>query len=268
MTDFLGLHQGGTFVLVNVHDACSAAIAESAGAVALGTTSSGHAHSLARRDAAGALTKSEALGRAEEICATVSVPVSIDAENGWGHAPEDVEATINDLVDIGASGASIEDWSGHPATGIYERSLAVERVQAAVRAAEARPEPFVICARAEAILHGDTDDPLLEAIDRLQLFAEAGAHCVYAPGPKDVATFAKIVNEVNAPVNALINVGSAVTTAAAAEIGIRRISLGGSLFRATMTSFEKLVSQIVETGSFHVGDPTISSPDLERLFQP
>lgn len=263
--DFAEMHKRGTFLLVNVHDAGAAAIAESAGAVALGTTSSGHAYTIGRRDARGALSRDESVQRIGEICAATSLPVSVDAENGWAHSPEGVAHTINMLAGAGAAGASIEDWSGDPAIGYYDRSLAQERVAAAVEAARSLPQPFVICARAEAFLH-DAANPMDEAITRLQSFAAVGADCLYAPGPREPDAIAQIVAEAGGPVNALIGVGSNLTMADAAELGVRRVSVGGSLYLAAMASFKNLVTQMVATGSFAADPMPLRSSDLESLF--
>jgi len=129
------LHQADTFVLVNVHDVGTALLAQAAGANALGTTSGGHAYTVGAKDGAGALTRDQSLERATQICAAVDIPVSIDAENGWGHSPEEVAETVRLLIECGAAGASIEDWSGDPKIGFYDTSLAVERIAAAVEAA-------------------------------------------------------------------------------------------------------------------------------------
>lgn len=267
MPSFLELHQSGTFLLVNVHDVGSALIAEAGGAVALGTTSSGHAATLGRRDAIGAMTREEAIQRATDICGAVSIPVSVDAENGWGHRPEDVAETVRSLAEAGAAGASIEDWSGDSTIGFYTRDLAVERVAAAVHAARSVPEPFVICARAEAFLHGQPN-PLAEALTRLQMFAGVGADCLYAPGPRDKQTLTRVVAEAGGPVNALIGMGSDLTMQDAEDIGIRRVSVGGSLYRATMAAFQRMVRQMVVDGTFQSDPAPMSDSELEHLFPP
>jgi 2-methylisocitrate lyase-like PEP mutase family enzyme len=263
---FADLHRAGTFVIVNVHDAGSAVIAQAAGAVALGTTSSGHAYSIARRDAVGGLSRDGSVQRVREICSAVDIPVSVDAENGWGARPEDVADTIRMLADAGAAGASIEDWSGDRTTGFYDPSQAVERIVAAVEAARLLPRPFVICARAEAFLYG-TPDPLHEVITRLQLFREAAADCVYAPGPDDLPTLARIVTETHAPVNALVGFGSRLTVAEVAGIGVRRVSVGGSLYRATMAKFRDLVSQLITSGSLTCDPLPMPGSELDQLFR-
>lgn len=260
---FTELHQSGTFLLVNIHDAGSAVIAEAAGAVAVATTSAGHAFTHARRD--GAFGRDELVAHTAEICAAVDIPVSVDAENGWGHDPDDVAETIRALAEVGAAGASIEDWSGDPEVGFYDRELALERVQAAVETARSLPEPFVVCARAEAFLRR-ADAPFEEAITRLRSFAEAGADCLYAPGPRDRDTLARIVAEAGGPVNALIGVGSPLTMTDAEEIGVRRVSVGGSLYLATMAAFRQLVEQMLTTGSFEADPPPLNRADLATLF--
>ncbi len=271
-SNFHALHQEGTFLLVNVHDAGTAAIAEAAGAVALGTTSSGHAYSIGRRDAEGALSKGEAVERAAQICAAVDIPVSVDAENGWGHEPEDVASIIRELADIGAAGASIEDWSGDASIGFYDRAKAVERIVAAVETVESLDRPFVICARAEALLQPNFYDGDLPAIDealhRLQAFSQVGADCVYAPGIRDLDTFARFVAEAGGPINALLGVGGSITMDDARRIGIRRVSVGGSLFRATMAAFRQNVTQFLDTGSFTVDPAPIPNDEISGLFPP
>lgn len=261
--EFEQLHRSGTFLLVNVHDAGSAAVAQAAGAVAVATTSSGHANTLARRD--GAATRAEAIERAAQIASAVEVPVSVDAENGWGHTPEEVAAAIRDLAAVGVAGASIEDWSGDPTIGLYETTLAVERIEAATEAAGALPEPFVVCARSEGFLRG-AEDPLAMALDRLPRFAEAGAACLYAPGPTDRGTLAALVAGAGGPVNALIAMGSELTLHDARALGVRRVSVGGSLHRVAVTAFRDAVVRAVTTGSFAVDAPLMSGADLEACF--
>ncbi|MEM9711768.1 MAG: isocitrate lyase/phosphoenolpyruvate mutase family protein [Actinomycetota bacterium] len=262
---FEELHRSGTFLLVNVHDAGAAVVAEAAGAVAVGTTSSGHANTLGRVD--GSVRRGEAIERAAEIAAAVDVPVSVDAENGWGHTPEEVAATITELAAVGVAGASIEDWSNDEELGLYDEELAVERIEAAVEVARALPEPFVVCARAEGFLR-DAADPLAMALDRLPRFAAAGAGCVYAPGPRDRDTISRLVARSGAPVNVLIGMGSELTMDDARELGVRRVSLGGSLYRATMTAFHDLVRQVTTSGSFAVDRPLLDGRELASWTRP
>lgn len=259
------LHQSGTFLLVNVHDAGSAALAQAAGAQALGTTSGGHAYTIGRPDAAGALTRDEVLQRVSEICAIVDIPVSVDAENGWGHAPEDVAESIKCLIEVGAAGASIEDWSGSADIGFYEHGLAVERIVAAVETARSLDPEFVICARADQMMH-DGAAAFADVLDRLQSFSSAGAGCVYAPGTADIELIGRLVNEAGGPINALLGVGGALTVNDMEQLGVRRVSLGSSLYQATMAQFDRIVRQAISTGSLEVDTPPLGWETIESLF--
>lgn len=262
---FTDLHREGAFLLVNVHDPGTAAIAEHAGAVALGTTSAGHAYSLGRSDGVGAVTKGEAVERAAKICGAVNIPVSVDAENGWGHRPEEVAATIRELAAIGAAGASIEDWSGDAQLGIYDHALAVDRITAAVEAARSLPDPFVVCARAEGLLY-DAGYPMATAIGRLQAFAQAGADCLYAPGLRTRADVEYVVVDAGGPVNALCSIGGQLSVAEAIAAGARRISLGGSLYRATMATFSAMVTSLVTTGGTQPPHAPLTDSEMTAII--
>lgn len=261
----LELHQSGTFLLVNVHDAGSAALAAAAGAEALGTTSGGHAYTIGRPDGAGAISREEAIGRVVEICSTVNVPVSVDAENGWGHSPDEVARTVEQLIEAGAAGLSIEDWSGDSELGFYEHDHAVERIVAAVETARSLDPEFVICARADRMMHDG-----LEAFDgslsRLQSFAAAGAHCLYAPGVADLTLIERIAQEAGGPINALLGVGGSLSVDDMRAIGVRRVSLGSSLYQATMAVFDRIVRQALTTGSLEVDTPPLDWHMIESLF--
>ena len=169
------------------------------------------------------------------------------------------------LADAGAAGASIEDWSGDSAMGFYPTELAVDRVQAAIAAARSLPTPFVVNARAESYLYG-APNPYDHAIERLQRFAALGADCVYAPGPSDEATLARLVTEAGAPLNALFAVGGSLTMADAVRLGIRRVSVGGSLFRAMMGYFEATVARMVATGELDPAGPMVADERFDDLF--
>jgi len=263
---FHDLHQSGTFVLVNVHDVGSAILAEAAGATALGTTSGGHAYTCGVIDAAGALARRQSIERAEKICAAVDIPVSIDAENGWGHSPEEVADTIRLLVECGAAGASIEDWSGDSVRGFYDANLATDRIEAAVSAAKQYGDSFVICARADRVMH-EGMNAFEESLARLRAYANAGADCVYAPGPSDEKSLRRIVEETQVPVNALFGMNGGLTVSDAAAWGIRRVSLGSSLYQATMAAFSSMVTNAVTTGSLAVDIPPLDYEFIESLIR-
>jgi len=211
---FRALHERpGAFVIPNPWDAGTARIVARSGFEALATTSAGCAFGLGRRD--GAITREEALTHARAIVAATSLPVSADLENGFGDAPDAVAPIIGLAAQAGLVGASIEDASGDPKRPIYDLTLAVERVAAAVEAARALPFPFTLTARAENFLHGRPD--LDDTIRRLQAFERrllASAAEAWMPSRADLDSAREL-----APTATLRYVPNVVDVAA---IGARR----------------------------------------------
>ena len=149
-SQFMEMHRSGTFVMANVADAGTARALCGAGVAAIATTSSGHASTIGRRDAAGDVTMDEHAEHTAILVAASTVPCNVDAENGYGHEPEDMAAAVISFAATGAAGMGIEDWSGDPDRGLYDRALAIARIEAAVEAAEALDDPCP-CQRLEAL---------------------------------------------------------------------------------------------------------------------
>jgi len=176
-----------------------------------------------------------------------------------------VAESIRCLVEVGAAGASIEDWSGREDVGFYEHGLAVERVAAAVETARSLDPDFVICARADQMMH-EGAGAFADVLGRLQAFSSAGAGCVYAPGTDDVDLISRMVNEAGGPLNALLGVGGTLTVNDMERLGVRRVSLGSSLYQATMAVFDRIVRQAISTGSLEVDVSPLGWESIEALF--
>lgn len=228
---FARLHSMGCFVMPNPWDRGSARMMAAAGAVALATTSSGHAFTLGRPDMGG-VSRDEALAHAQDIISATSLPVSGDLENGFGDDPDTVAQTIRLAAEVGLSGCGIEDMRFEGGVSAYNFELTVERIRAAVSAARALARPFVLTARADGVMNGVYD--LDEGIRRLQAFEAAGADCLYLPVPPGRAELAQVLAAVSAPVNALA-AGSLrdLSLAELTAMGVRRVSLGGQMARVT-----------------------------------
>jgi len=242
---FRQLHDGPEpLVMPNPWDVGSARLLAHLGFRALATTSSGFAGSLGRLD--GRVTRDEALAHAAAIADATDLPVNGDLENGFGDAPEDVAATITGAIDAGLAGGSIEDYTGRRDEPIYERAAAVARVAAAAEAAHAGPVQFVLTARAENYLHDRAD--LADTIGRLQSFQEAGADVLYAPGLRDAGQVARVVREVDQPVNVLLLPGGP-TVAELAGAGVRRISVGGAFSYVAAGAVAAAARELLEEGT-------------------
>ena len=250
---FLELHVPGRPLLQpNAFDAGSARILAALGFQAIATTSSGFAATLGRRD--GRVTRDEALSHFATLAAAVDVPVAADSENGYADDPEGVARTVRLAAGSGLAGCSIEDYDP---TGnrIYDRGLAVERVAAAVEAADG----LVITARAEDLLHGGT---LAEAITRLQAYQEAGAHVLFAPGLRSLDDIRTVVSSVDRPVNVLV-VATSPPVSDLAAAGVARISVGGSFAWSAYAAVIDAASELLDDGTYSYGDRF--APNRQRI---
>lgn len=246
---FRALHErAGAFVIPNPWDAGTARILTALGFEALATTSAGYAFSVGRRDGVAGMTRDEILANAKQIVEATDLPVSADLENGYGRSPETCAETIRLASEIGLAGGSIEDATGDSNDPIYEFPLAVERIGAAAKAAhDCR---FVLTARAENFLHGRPD--LDDTIRRLQAFAEAGADVVYAPGLPSLEAIRKVCAAVSKPVNVVMGLkGATFSVEELAAVGVKRISVGGSLARAALGAVVRAAREMKEEGTFH-----------------
>ncbi|WP_028936012.1 isocitrate lyase/PEP mutase family protein [Pseudonocardia spinosispora] len=238
---FRELHvPGRPLVVANPWDVGTAKLLVSAGFAALATTSSGHAATLGRLD--GGATRDEVLAHAAELVSAVEVPVSADLENGFGHTPEAVAATVTDAAATGLAGCSIEDYTGDPDTPFYDLPHAVERIEAARAASD-----LVLTARAENFIRGNRD--LADTIARLQAFQEAGADVLYAPGVSRPDDLRSLLASVDRPVNVLVR-PDMVPVAQLAEWGVARISVGGAFNQAMIGALHHAARELLDEGTY------------------
>lgn len=265
---FRSLHQGGCFMLPNAWDAGSARLLAGLGFPAIATTSAGLAFMLGHRDGVAAVSRADALANAADVVAATDLPVSADLEDGYGPTPEDCATTVRMAATAGLCGCTIEDTTADPASPIHSFESAVARVSAAVQAARAAQTPFVLTARAENYLHGRPD--LDDTVRRLTAFAEAGADCLYAPALPDLAAIRTVVAAVAPkPVNVLIGPRDGMLSAEGlAEVGVRRISVGGALARAAYGEMLR-VAGLLRAGDVPAAMSGIVGHDvIQRLMRP
>ena len=243
---FRTLHQSGCFVIPNPWDVGSARVLSSLGFRALATTSAGFAWSQGRPD--NGVTVEEVLAHCRSIAASVDVPVNADFEGGFAVTAEGVRANVAAATTTGIAGLSIEDSTGDASLPLFEFDLAVERVRAARAAIDESRTGILLTGRSEGFLVGRPD--LTETIRRLTAYAEAGAECLYAPGLRTIDQIEAVVGALAPrPVNVLVGSNFA-TVDKLAELGVRRISVGGALARAAWTGFLAAATEIAEQGTF------------------
>jgi 2-methylisocitrate lyase-like PEP mutase family enzyme len=243
---FLALHcPGAPLLMPNAWDAGSAKLLESLGFEAIATTSSGHAATLGRLD--GWVKRGEALAHAASLVAATDVPVSADLENGFADDPAGVAETVRAALDAGLAGCSVEDFTGDAQDPIYELSAARDRVAAAVEAAHSGPVHLVLTARAENYIHGRPD--LEDTIMRLRAYEDAGADVLFAPGLASAEDIGRVTEAVQRPVSVLAR-PSGPSVAELAELGVSRISVGGSLAFAALGALVQAAQELQEQGTY------------------
>ena len=260
---FRKLHEGGCFVIPNPWNIGSARYLQGLGFRALATTSSGHAHSQGYPD--GAQARDDVLAHYREIAAATDVPVNADFENGFAHDPTGVGENVARCIETGVAGLSIEDFTGDDANPLYDFDLALARVKAARAAIDKAGGDVVFTARSEGFIHGRPD--LAETIRRLKAFAEAGADCLYSPGIKTREQIEATVQAVAPkPINFLNSGAFGFTVKDLGEMGVRRISVGGTLARVAMSAFARSAHEIAGAGKFDSFAGTMSNAELNTFF--
>jgi 2-methylisocitrate lyase-like PEP mutase family enzyme len=230
----------------NPWDAGSARALEQLGFKALATTSAGFAWTLGRAD--NQVTLDQVLEHLRAVAAAVKVPVNADFEGGFAVDPTHVAANVKLAAATGIAGLSIEDSTRDELHPLFEFDLAVERVRAARRAIDESGTGIVLTGRSEGFVVGRPD--IDETIRRLRAYAEAGADCLYAPRIDTVEQVAAIIAAVSPkPVNLLIN-APFMTVVEAADLGVRRISVGGTLARTAWAGFLEAAQEIADAGTF------------------
>ncbi len=264
---FRELHASGYFVLPNPWDAGSAIYLEHLGFKALATTSAGFAFAKGLADGPEFVSREMMLEHFREIVSATSLPVNADFQNGYADDPSGVAESVRLCVATGVAGLSIEDNSGQSEQPLYDFDLAVERIRAARKAIDDSGVPVILTARCEAWLVGD-EDPLNTSIERLVAFADSGADCLYAPGVSEPEEISAIVEAVAPkPVNILVSSNNCdLTVSQLADLGVRRISIGGALARAAWAGFISAAKEIQTKGSFTSFAEATPFGELMELF--
>jgi 2-methylisocitrate lyase-like PEP mutase family enzyme len=260
---FHELHASGCFVIPNPWDIGSARALAGLGFHALATTSAGFAWSMGHRDQGVSLDV--VLAHLTAITGAVDLPINADFEGGFAIEPGGVAANVARALATGIAGLSIEDSTGNPAAPLFDRALSVERIRAARRAIDASGTNVLLTGRSEGFIAGRPD--LAETIARLVAYADAGADCLYAPGIKSRTDIVAVVKAVAPkPVNVLVSTPFA-TVAELADLGVRRISVGGALARTAWSGFLDAAQEIATRGAFTNLETTRSGAKLNALFK-
>jgi 2-methylisocitrate lyase-like PEP mutase family enzyme len=236
------LHHGKVLVLPNAWDEPSAELVADMGFPVVATSSAAVADSLGHRDGEQAPWE-EMFAAAARIAGAVSVPVTVDAEAGYGLAAHELVAR---LLEAGAVGCNLED-TDHRAGGLVDAAAQADRLAGVRAAADAAGIPIVINARIDVFLPSSGipgQDRLGEAIRRGRLYRDAGVDCVYPIGTSTGDDLGRLIAGVPGPVNG--NTTPALDLDALASLGVARVSFGPRFYRGGLTGLRGALEQLVE----------------------
>ena len=247
-------------MLPNAWDAGSARILEQVGFPAIATTSAGIAWSCGVPDG-GAMDRDTMLEHIGRIVAAVSVPVTADLEAGYGDTADDVGRTVARAVELGAVGANIEDAGKG---GLYGIDDAVDRIAAARAAAPSGT--FVLNARTDTYFVGTSGDAFAETVERAVRYVDAGADCIFVPGVVEEDTIRRLADAIPGPLNVVAGLANTIDAPTLFSLGVKRVSLGGSLARAALSMLERAGRELLDSGTLGFLDGAIGYADLQRRF--
>jgi 2-methylisocitrate lyase-like PEP mutase family enzyme len=258
--EFRRLHESGCFALPNPWDIGTAKYLQHLGFKAIATTSAGFAFSRGSPD--GSVKRDDMLAHIRELVEATDLPVNADFENGYADDPNWCAENARLCAETGVAGLSIEDAADRKESPLYDVDLAVERIHAVREALHGAG--VLLVGRAEGFLVGR--EKLDQVIKRLVKYSEAGADCLYAPGFKDRDSNKAIIDAVAPkPVNILIG-GGGLTMRDAADLGARRVSVGGAFARAAWGGFIRSAKELMEQGTFDELKNATSYAELQKLF--
>ncbi|MEU2774098.1 isocitrate lyase/phosphoenolpyruvate mutase family protein [Streptomyces sp. NPDC007162] len=159
----------------------------------------------------------------------------------------------------------IEDFTGDRSGPLYDPELSADRIRAARQVVDAAGEPFVLVGRTDVLLTGG---PLAEAVRRADAYLAAGADCAFVPGAADAATIGTLVKEIDGPLNVVMGLtGGDLSLAELRELGVRRVTVGGSIARAMYAQLLGAARELAERGTFSYAEAQLPQDDLNELFR-
>jgi 2-methylisocitrate lyase-like PEP mutase family enzyme len=243
------LHRpGAPLLLPNAWDVATARAVVAAGYPVVATTSGGVAAALGYEDHEGA-PGDEMLAAAARIARGVEVPVTVDAEAGYGMEPAELVAALRS---VGAAGCNLED-TDYVAGGLRDPDRQAEWLKAVRQVASDDGYGLVINARIDVFLGpflagagpGTQEELVPDALRRANAYLEAGVDCVYPITLWEPDALRRFLSEVRGPVN-VVRLPQAPSLPELAALGVARVSWGVLLYRDAMARFEDQLASLQE----------------------
>jgi 2-methylisocitrate lyase-like PEP mutase family enzyme len=242
--------KGDPVIIFNIWDAGTAKAAQEIGAKAIATGSWAVAAANGFADGE-KIPLDLVIANLERIVSSVNLPVSLDFEGGYATGSDGLRENIRKVIEAGAIGINFEDRIVE-GEGLYSIDKQSERIRALREAANETGVPIFINARTDVVLPLDTathtESHLDEMIERSKAYAEAGASGLFAPGLINPDFIGRLCKASSLPVNILI-VPGVPSSRELADLGVARISYGGSSYRTTMEAFKEAAGKALSYSS-------------------
>ncbi|MBV6322177.1 isocitrate lyase/PEP mutase family protein [Duganella violaceipulchra] len=261
MSDFKKLHDGSKLLhLPNAWDAGSARLFESLGAPAIATTSAGVAWAAGYADSNN-MPVDVAVNVAANIARVLTVPLSVDLENGYSDDANAVAQTVLRLIDVGVAGINLEDGNDAP-------QLLAAKISAIKKLAAQSGKDIFINTRTDIYLKGlaPEGERVAEVLKRAALYKEAGADGLFVPGICKVDEIKAVVAGTGLPVNVMDWPG-VPSADALHQLGVRRLSAGSGISQALWAVAADMARDFLATGSAGpLVEKAMPYGDLQKLF--
>ncbi len=263
---FMNMHKNNEmFVLPNVWNAGSAVVFEKAGFKALATTSAGIAYGLGYADGEDILFEDLCLA-IKQITQRINIPLSCDFERGYSENYLEVKNNAKKLIELGVVGFNIED--GKSDGSLSNLSEQLLKIKALVELKNELEIDFVINARTCVywLNIGNEEEKMDETIMRSNAFIEAGADCVFIPGAMDKNIVDKLVQNIKAPINIVLN-SKFSDIKEIEKIGVKRLSIGSAAVRYSFQKTIEIAKFLKNNDVDELLNCTLSYADANKFFR-
>jgi 2-methylisocitrate lyase-like PEP mutase family enzyme len=245
---FFQLHHGNQPLLIgNVWDATSAKVFERNGFKAVATSSAALARTMGYED--GENIPFELLLKIiERIIRSVSIPLSVDMEAGYGKEIPDILQNLERLHELGVVGFNIEDSSRGEQPKLRSMDEFQKIIAAIKNHLDKKSMNMFINARTDTYLV-EMPSPLAETIKRIKAYEHAGATGIFVPFISDKQEIKDVVESTQLPLNVLC-MQSLPTFDELSLLGVKRVSMGSAPHNFLTALLEKTIKTIQEDGNF------------------
>lgn len=240
-------HQDTPLLLGNAWNVASARTMQEKGLKAIATSSSAIADTLGYADGEN-ISFPELFHVVRRIVQCVDVPVSADIETGYSNSIEGLLANIDLLVEAGVVGVNLEDSFASASRTLLPAEDFVSKLTAIKEHLAKKGKQLFINARTDTFLL-DVPGKLEETFKRARLYEEAGADSFFVPFIKEPADIRAVVGATALPLN-VMSMKELPAFSELAALGVKRISMGGSVYWAQKRALGSRLEQIVEDDSF------------------